>query len=114
MRRALSSFAATGVLCVVMSVAARASAADAGTDGAATDSGFGTTPSPNNPTIPLDSGTTDAGASSSSGSDSGGCSVVTTSSSDGWSAVLGLVTAASILVLSRRGRGERGEQSRRA
>ena len=71
------------------------------------DSGIGTTPSPGNPTIQPDSG---AGASSSSSSsgDSGGCSVVASSSdSEGWSTVLGLLTAASILVMSRRRRGGR-------
>jgi hypothetical protein len=70
------------------------------------DSGIGTTPSPNNPTVTPDSGTTSSGGAPSS--DSGGCSVVlSSSSSEGWSTVLGLVTAASILVLSRRRRAGR-------
>ena len=71
------------------------------------DSGIGTMPSPNNPTVQPDSGA--SASSSSSGGDSGGCSVVasSSSSSEGWSTVLGLFTAASILVLSRRRRAKR-------
>ena len=107
MRRALSLVAAA----VVMLVSITASAApDASTpDGSTgTDSGISTMPSPNNPTIPLDSGTADAGEGSSSSGDSGGCSLVSSSSSsEGWSTALGLFTAASILVLSRRRRGKR-------
>jgi hypothetical protein len=81
-----------------------ASVPDSGSSGGK-DPGFGTTPSPNNPTITPDSG---AGTpSSSSGSDSGGCSVVSSPASEGWSTVLGLFTAASILVLSRRRRSPR-------
>jgi LPXTG-motif cell wall-anchored protein len=96
MRRALSLFATA----VVMLVGATATAApDAGTD-----SGIMTAPSPSNPTIPLDSGTTDAGQAAPS-ADSGGCSVVASeSSSASWLTVLGLVTAASVLVMSRRRR----------
>jgi hypothetical protein len=100
MRRALSLFAAA----VVMLVSAPAFA-DAGAD-AGKDSGIGTVASPNNPTIPVDSGMAST-PTEPTGSDSGGCSVVSSSSSSssgGWSTVLGLVTAASILVLSRRGR----------
>lgn len=81
--------------------------ADAATPDGSTpgkDSGVGTTPSPGNPTVQPDSGTTDPGGASSD--DSGGCSVVNSSSSEGWSTVLGLVTAASILVLSRRRRAK--------
>lgn len=81
-----------------------ASAPDASTGGHE-DSGIGTMPSPNNPTITPDSGA--SGSGSSSGGDSGGCSVVSSESSDGWSTMLGLFTAASILVLSRRRRGKR-------
>jgi MYXO-CTERM domain-containing protein len=93
MRSALSLFATS----VVMLVSATATAApDAGTD-----SGIMTAPSPSNPTIPLDSGTADAGQAAPS-ADSGGCSVVASESSAGWSMALGLVTAASILVMSRR------------
>lgn len=106
MRKALSFVAAA----VVMLVSAKASAApDAGTnDGSTgTDSGFMTAPSPSNPTIPLDSGMIDAGASSSSSDDGGGCSVVSSPASEGWSTLLGLFTAASILVLSRRRRSQR-------
>ena len=97
MRSSLSLFATA----VVMLVSATATAAP---DGGA-DSGIMTAPSPSNPTIPLDSGMSDAGQAAPSG-DSGGCSVVASSSesSAGWSTALGLVTAASILVMSRRRR----------
>jgi len=79
-----------------------ASVPDGSTSGGS--SGIGTMPSPNNPVITPDSGTSTP--SSSSGGDSGGCNVVAspTSSSEGWSTVLGLCVAASILVLSRRSR----------
>jgi hypothetical protein len=81
MRSALSLFATS----VVMLVSATATAApDAGTD-----SGIMTAPSPSNPTIPLDSGTADATTLQPPES------------------ALGLVTAASILVMSRRRRGGR-------
>jgi hypothetical protein len=81
-----------------------ASVPDSGSSGGK-DSGIGTTPSPNNPTITPDSGT--GAPSSSSSGDSGGCSVVSSPASGGWSTVLGLFTAASILVLSRRRRSRR-------
>jgi len=103
MRRALSFVAAA----VVMLVSATGAAApDAGATDAG-DSGISTMPSKNNPTIPLDSGTEDAGTSTASTDDGGGCSVVSSSSSEGWSTVLGLFAAASILVVSRRRRGRR-------
>jgi len=41
----------------------------------------------------------DAGTSTASTDDGGGCSVVSSSSSEGWSTVLGLFAAASILVV---------------
>ena len=65
------------------------------------DSGIGTKPSPNNPTVTPDSGTSSSGGSSSG--DDGGCNV-TTQSSDGWSTGLGLFAAASMLAMSRRRR----------
>jgi LPXTG-motif cell wall-anchored protein len=97
MRRALSLFAAAVIMLVSVSATA---APDAGPD-----AGIMTAPSPSNPTIPVDSGTTDAGQAAPSG-DSGGCSVVALSAnaSEGWSTLLGLVTAASILIVSRRRR----------
>jgi hypothetical protein len=80
---------------------------DAGKDGS-TDSGIGTKPSPNNPTVSPDSGATstgDAGAGEGGGDDSG-CSF-TAQRSDGWSPMLGLVAAGSMLVMSRRRRNKR-------
>ena len=79
-----------------------ASVPDASTPGK--DSGVGTTPSPGNPTVPPDSGASGSGGVPSG--DSGGCSVVASAadSSEGWSTALGLVTAASILIVSRRRR----------
>ncbi len=93
---------------VLLLVSAPAFADDAGADASSKDSGVGTMASPNNPTIPLDSGMTTTTTAPPS-SDSGGCSVVSTSSSasEGLSTMLGLFTAASILVLSRRRRGKR-------
>ncbi len=78
---------------------------DAGVDSAtppAKDSGVGTQPSPNNPTVTPDSGTASSSGGGSSGDD-GGCSV-TTQSADGWSTGLGLLAAASMLAMSRRRR----------
>lgn len=81
---------------------------DAGVDSStppAKDSGVGTKPSPNNPTVTPDSGTSSTSSGSSSGDD-GGCNV-TTQSSDGWSTGLGLFAAASMLAMSRRRRNKR-------
>ena len=80
---------------------------DAGSDSStpSKDSGVGTKPSPNNPTVTPDSGTTSTSSASSSGDD-GGCNV-TTQSSDGWSTGLGLFAAASMLAMSRRRRNKR-------
>ncbi len=84
-----------------------ASVPDGSTSGGGKDSGIGTMPSPNNPVITPDSGTSSSGGSSSG--DSGGCNVVSssTSSSEGWSTVLGLCVAVSILVTSRLSRRRR-------
>ena len=105
MRRALSLFAAAVVMLVSTTGAAApdASAPDASKG----DSGITTMPSPNNPTIPLDSGTDSGPNSSSDDNGSGGCNVVASTSSDGWSTVLGLCVAASILVTSRLSRRRR-------
>lgn len=78
--------------------------ADAGTDSSTPgkDSGVGTQPSPNNPTVKPDSGTTTSSGGSSSGDD-GGCNL-SARSSDGWSTALGLFAAVSMLAMSRRRR----------
>jgi MYXO-CTERM domain-containing protein len=65
------------------------------------DSGVGTQPSPNNPVVTPDAGS--SGTSSSSSADSGGCSVVH-EGSEGSASLLGLAVAASIFALSRRRR----------
>jgi hypothetical protein len=81
--------------------------ADAGKDGSAPpadagkDSGITTQPSPNNPVVTADSGTTtDPGGGG--GGDSG-CSVAM-QPSDGWATILGLFAAASLFVTARRRR----------
>jgi len=68
------------------------------------DSGVGTQPSPNNPTVPPGSSTT-TGPREDSGGDSG-CSFAA-QPSEGWSTVLGLFAAASMFVMSRRRRNKR-------
>ena len=80
---------------------------DAGVDSStppAKDSGVGTQPSPNNPVVTPDSGTSSSSGGGSS--DDGGCNV-TTQSTDGWSTGLGLLAAASMLAMSRRRRNKR-------
>ena len=76
--------------------------ADAGADSSVapgTDSGIGTKPSPNNPTVNPDSGTSSNPGAGGGGDDSG-CSF-TAQRSDGWSTLAGLFVAASMLVMSR-------------
>lgn len=80
---------------------------DAGVDSSAPpgkDSGISTQPSPNNPTVSPDSGTTTDPGGGSGGGDSG-CSFAA-QPSGGWS-VLGLLAAASMFVISRRRRNQR-------
>jgi hypothetical protein len=83
---------------------------DAGTDSSTpaggTDSGIGTKPSPNNPTVNPDSGTTTSDPAAGGGSDDSGCSF-TAQRSDGWSTMAGLFAAASMFVMSRRRRNKR-------
>jgi hypothetical protein len=68
------------------------------------DSGITTQPSPNNPVVTADSGTTtDPGGGG--GGDSG-CSVAM-QPSDGWATILGLFAAASLFVTARRRRNQR-------
>lgn len=88
---------------------------DAGTDaGAGTDSGtppgkdsgIDTKPSPNNPTVPADSGTSSSSGGDSSSGDDGGCTFAA-QPTNGWSTALGLFAAVSMLVMSRRRRNAR-------
>jgi hypothetical protein len=83
---------------------------DAGVDGSTPsnpgkDSGITTQPSPNNPTVSPDSGTSSDPGGGGGGGDSG-CSLAA-QPSDGWSTVLGLFAAASLFVTSRRRRNRR-------
>ena len=104
MRRALSLFAAAAVMLVSADAMCDAGTVDAGNS---TDSGVSTKPSPNNPTVSPDSGTTtasDAGAGGG-GADSG-CSF-TAQRSEGGSTLVGLFAGVSMLVMSRRRRTKR-------
>jgi hypothetical protein len=80
---------------------------DAGKDSSTPgkDSGIGTQPSPNNPTVSPDSGSTTDTGGGGGGGDSG-CSFAA-QPSDGWSTMLGLFAAASLFVMSRRRRNQR-------